>query len=93
MPADGSYVLPDPSAGDEDYFAGQMAAGPLAIVHFRRAGAAAMDPMVLLKGYIHMLLTAAIFGFILHCLRDKVVLLYGKGEVDGGYRCRCHDLG
>ena len=78
LPADGTYVLPDPAGGDQETFARQMATGPLAVVYYRRAGAQAMDPVVMLKGFLHTLLTAAIFGFILHGLRDKVVAYSDK---------------
>jgi hypothetical protein len=66
VPADGAYILPGPFNGSEENFAQRMEAGPLATVHFRRAGAPAMDPSVMIKGLLHMLATAALLAFILH---------------------------
>jgi hypothetical protein len=78
VPADGAYVLPGPMNGSEESFAARMAAGPLATVHFRRAGAATMDPSIMIKGFVHMLATAALLGWILHH--------FGKGLTGYGSR-------
>lgn len=65
VPADGTYVLPAPFVGNEASFAERMAAGPSAMVHFARAGSPAMDPMLMLKGFVHMLVTALLLAMLL----------------------------
>ncbi len=69
---DGAYILPGFNNGTDENFAARMLAGPVAMVHFRAAGAQPMDPMLMLKGYLHMLVSAFILALVLHSVKEKV---------------------
>jgi hypothetical protein len=86
LSADGTYMLPDMKNGTMDEFSTRMSAGPFTQIHYHAAGATMGDPMVMLKGFVHMLITAALLAFTLQMLapatpsyldRLKVMALIG----------------
>lgn len=64
FPASGVYLIPSPLSGD-DKMAELMQRGPSLEVHLRKEGMKAMDPAVLLAGYVHMLVIAVLLTGIL----------------------------
>lgn len=85
IPADDVYYLPG-MRGDEADWTKRHEAGPLAQITYRAKGANPMDPMVFVKGFAHMLVTALILGFALSMVagglpsyrqRVVVVVLFG----------------
>lgn len=67
--ATGTYAIPD---GYTPESAAAYAAGPVAIVKVNGAGFAAMDPMVMVAGYVHMAISAFLLALLLWAVRDRV---------------------
>ncbi len=72
FPATGVYLIPSPLSGDEK-MAELTKRGPSVEVHIRKEGRAAMDPMVLLAGYVHMLVLAVMLTGLLCGLEKAFV--------------------
>lgn len=80
VPSSGTYFIPDMSAG-EQVFLKQHEQGPIATLHVRKEGAAAMDPMVFLRGFLHMFMVWLLVGFVLSKIeasanRYQILLLF-----------------
>ena len=84
LPHDGFYIVPDPASKAD--FAKRMAAGPFARIQFHKGGVRFGDPTVMLKGFLHMLLTCLLFGLALrltvlpgssYLRRLQMALLFG----------------
>jgi hypothetical protein len=75
---DGVYFLPGDMA-DEAAWTARHQAGPLAMIHFRRAGGDPMAPSLFLSGFLHMLVSATLIGWLIQAApasgRMKVVFL------------------
>jgi len=71
LSADGAYVLPG-YGSDEHQFRTLHEAGPIAFVHYRRAGAPVMAGGVFAGGFLHMLVSCVLLGALLRPLaREK----------------------
>jgi hypothetical protein len=64
LPADGTYYVPG-MRGDLEALAALHERGPLATIHFRRAGAPIMNPSVMIFGFLHMFATAFLLGLMM----------------------------
>ena len=51
FPTSGTYVVPDPRTDDAE-LAKKLEKGPFATVHIRKGGMPAMDPVVMIKGFV-----------------------------------------
>ncbi len=65
FPSDGTYLIPDPK-GSPEIKAEQMKRGQFAMVHIRKSGIAAMDPLLLAKGYALEFLCCALLMLLRH---------------------------
>ncbi len=67
IPASGVYLLPvGPDAGEPDEAAQQrFLQGPIATLIYSKEGSEMMPPSVMVKGYLHMLVSAVIGALIL----------------------------
>jgi hypothetical protein len=67
FPADGAYFVPDleEGAGARERWTERHLRGPLGMVFVHRAGADPMAPMVFVNGYLHMLITCVLIGWLL----------------------------
>lgn len=64
LPETGTYVIPG-NMEDEAAFAELHEAGPIAFVHYTGEGRPVMSSHVLLYGFLHMLITALLIGWLL----------------------------
>jgi hypothetical protein len=72
VPANGVYQIPDSMRHDSALVAERYAQGPIATVMYRAAGAPAMDPMVMVKGFGHMLVSFLVLGAMLALVAPKL---------------------
>lgn len=70
LPENGTYFIPFPT--DETLIAAHER-GPRALLKLSKAGAPAMDPMILASGFVHFLLSAFLLGGLLFSLREKLM--------------------
>jgi len=71
--ADGAWQIPDPMAGgDAADMARRYADGPIVSMHIRNAGVPMMNPMVMLNGWLHMLVTFSLLALLVHGLRNRL---------------------
>jgi hypothetical protein len=86
FPASGSYLIPNPTAGNEN-MAAQMKRGPTVEIHIVKEGMAAMDARMLVKGYLH--------GFAI-CVLLMIVLVRFRAALPTGWSrvklCACIGL-
>ena len=85
FPKTGAYLLPSPTVG-EAKAAELMKRGPIAQVFIVKEGMSPMEPAVLTKGFVHMLVIAALL----------TTLLRGLAKAFETWRCRvmfCASLG
>ena len=68
LTADGTYMVPDLNNGSAEDVGARMGVGPFAQIYHQSAGALMGDPAVLLKGFVHMLITAALLAFTLRMI-------------------------
>lgn len=70
LPESGTYQVPDPrNSGTEEEYGSRLGQGPVALVLLRREGGPLFDPMVLLKGFLHMLVTTFLIAIALRMAR------------------------
>ncbi|HEY6916550.1 MAG TPA: hypothetical protein VI381_02815 [Allosphingosinicella sp.] len=70
LPKTGTYFIPSPeSSAEQTVMYGQ---GPVATVHYNRGGFPAMDPGVLMGGFILNFVTALLIGAALLGIADRV---------------------
>jgi len=76
----GVYFVPDAGrmSSDPESFTELHEKGPLAIVIFSREGGTPMQPAVLIKGFLHMLVSISLVSLLLWRVRHAL----------GSYRCR-----
>ncbi|MBE7440461.1 MAG: hypothetical protein HS115_18570 [Spirochaetales bacterium] len=88
LPRSGFYMIPDPGNDSARPFGERMQAGPFARIHFHAEGVAFEDPRVMGRGFLHMLLTCALFSLALRLLardcpeyldRLKIAAIFGLG--------------
>jgi hypothetical protein len=71
FPADGAYFVPDLLGGDGDSDAAKQRwierhrRGPLGMVFIHRRGADPMQPLTFVNGFLHMLITCVLIGWLL----------------------------
>ena len=75
FPESGAYFVPDESVPPDEY-ARLHEQGPIAFVHYRTEGSPAMDPGVLLAGFLHNWVTALLLGWLL--LRARTPTFAGR---------------
>jgi hypothetical protein len=63
FPATGVYVVPNPDGPDMEKL---HTAGPIATVHIRTAGAPAMQPSMLLLGYLNYFVSCLVLAAVLN---------------------------
>ena len=66
FPTDGTYVVPDPRAENA---AELMERGPFAVVHIKKGGSAPMDPAMMVGGFLHGFIYAALLGLLLQAAK------------------------
>ncbi|CAN5336509.1 hypothetical protein BH24PSE2_BH24PSE2_24470 [soil metagenome] len=64
FPASGAYLIPG-NMSEEAVYTELHEAGPVAFVQFSREGRPVMAPSVFLYGFLHMLVTAFLIGWLL----------------------------
>lgn len=64
FPESGAYFIPDPDL-PEDQLTALHEAGPLAFVHYQAEGGPAMDPGVLISGFLHEWVVCFLLGWML----------------------------
>jgi hypothetical protein len=83
MPQTGTYSIPSAVSAEGAVMYGK---GPVATVHYNSGGFSAEDPMVMIKGFIHMFVVALLVGMALGKLdrripdfasRARIVVLFG----------------
>lgn len=74
----GAYMIPSAEGRTPEQIAAAMASGPFAIVHVVQEGVAMGDPVTMLAGFVHMLITCALLA--------AVLVLAGRAAPD--YRSR-----
>ena len=79
LPADGAYHVPWYGV-EEEQMLSLHEQGPLATIHYRRAGAPMGAPSVMVFGFIHMLITAGLLAFL---LRMALPALHTYGQRAG----------
>ena len=60
----GAYFVPG-NMDDEEAFTRRHEAGPLAMVFYHKDGAPVMQPMILIKGFIHYFVTCLLIGWLM----------------------------
>lgn len=65
LPASGAYVLPHPLAGDEEEALRRTQTGPLVTILYKHEGRNPIDPAIFGGGFVHMWLSAFLFGLLL----------------------------
>ena len=71
MPGDGAYMIPGLTGTDEASltdFEMRHQSGPRALIMYRAGGADMMEPMVMVQGFIHILVTAFLLGIALQAV-------------------------
>ena len=71
LPASGTYFVPF-ADGTDASLAAAHEAGPIATISLTKPGGPPMDPTVMVKGFLHMLVSAFLLGLVLWSLRDRV---------------------
>lgn len=70
LPESGTYQVPDlRNSGSEEEYGNRLGQGPIALILLRREGGPLFDPMVLLKGFLHMLVTTFLIAIALRMAR------------------------
>jgi len=69
VPGTGTYAVPDGSTSEQTTMYGK---GPIAVVHYNSGGFAVADPAVMIGGFIHMLIVAALMAYGLLLLSRHV---------------------
>lgn len=64
LPGNGIYVIPDITL-DPQEAQRRYETGPIAIISYRAEGSQMPNMMAMLKGFIHMLVTAGLLGFVM----------------------------
>jgi hypothetical protein len=80
FPATGAYLIPHPMNGDEN-MAKQMSHGPTVEVHIVKEGMAAMDPAMLVKGYMHGFVVAVFLMVLLSSVAAAVPTWFSRVRV------------
>jgi hypothetical protein len=82
LPQSGFYAIPFAEGGDPELVAAHEA-GPIATVSLTKPGGPVMDPMVMVKGFLHMVASAFLIGYILWAMRGRLVDFGGRMKLIG----------
>lgn len=69
LPASGTYFIP---MGEDEAAMAAHRAGPTAMLRVNLAGSEMMDPMVMVKGFVHMVVSAFLLGLLLLRVAPKI---------------------
>nr|ART36137.1 B293 [uncultured bacterium] len=69
LPASGTYFIP---MGEDEAAMAAHRAGPTAMIRVSLQGSEMMDPMVMVKGFIHMAVSAFLLGLLLYRVAPKI---------------------
>ena len=68
LPAHATYYVPDPKVGTMEEWGQRLQAGPMAEIHFNPTGDSPMNASVMVQGFIHMLITAALLALAMQMI-------------------------
>jgi hypothetical protein len=77
LPRTGTYFVPFADGSNADLVAAHEA-GPIASIHLTKPGGPAMDPAIMVRGFVHMIVSAFLLGLVLWLLRDRVTDFGGR---------------
>ncbi|WP_374597536.1 hypothetical protein [Sphingosinicella sp.] len=69
LPASGTYFIP---MGEDEAAMAAHRAGPTAMLRVNLQGSEMMDPMVMVKGFVHMVVSAFLLGLLLLRVAPKI---------------------
>ena len=69
LPASGTYFIP---MGEDEAAMAAHRAGPTAMLRVNMQGSEMMDPMVMVKGFVHMVVSAFLLGLLLLRVSPKI---------------------